>query len=111
MFEKGRDGGLVTLVENPLADAPGGDEVGVLQHREMGGDGGLGEAARIVDLAGADAQFVGVILVGEVFGGVFELGEDFAAHRIGERFQRVVDVIGGGLHRHIPIYVSAFHDG
>jgi hypothetical protein len=61
MFEKCFDRRLVALVKHPLADAPGGDEAGMVQDGEVGGDGGLRECASAVDLAGADAEFVGMI--------------------------------------------------
>ena len=83
----------------------------MLQDGEMGGDCGLGEAGGVADFAGADAEIVGMVLVGEVLFGVFELGEDSAAHRVGEGFQGFVQVGDGGLHRHETIYVSAMGDG
>jgi len=94
-----------------LADALGGEEAGMVEDGEMGGDGGLRKGAARFDLAGADAEFVGVILAGEVLFRVLHFGEDTAADGVGEGFEDLVEVWGGGgLYRHMAIYGSVFGD-
>jgi hypothetical protein len=41
MFEKPGNGCFIPAVKHPLADPPSDDQPGMLQNRQMGGDGGL----------------------------------------------------------------------
>ena len=56
LAKKFRDDGFIAFEEVPLADLAAGDQAGALQYRQVCRDGGLGQPAALIELAGADAD-------------------------------------------------------
>ncbi|ENN87885.1 hypothetical protein RHSP_48728 [Rhizobium freirei PRF 81] len=82
-FEEGRDGLLIALVENPLAQALCRHKASTMQRAEMSGHGGLRQAAAF-ELAGANAEFQRMLLRREMRVRILEVVQDLEPCRVGE---------------------------
>jgi hypothetical protein len=92
VFEERLDGLFIAFEEVPLANLLAADQPRALQGGQVRGDCGLRQPGALVDLAGADADFQRVILIGEIDVWVFQPVQDFTSYRMGQRLDHVIDV-------------------